>query len=143
LVTFVNAIVFSKDASDKFYYYTIAKDYEWSFVALQVVSGNSDEENPILLPFEKVDKLPEDLQNVSPHTDNLLVFKIKLGDEMKNEGAIAVKEYHKGRMEPYPKVIRVYEKQKVELFDSKYFLSIYPTKSSTCIYYLSQKDLHY
>ena len=62
---------------------------------------------------------------------------------MENEAAIAVKEYHKGRMEPYPKVIRVYEKQKVELFDSKYFLSIYPTETSTCIYYLSQKDLHY
>lgn len=43
---------------------------------------------------------------------------------------IQVNEHHKGRREPYPKVIRVYEKQKVELYESKYGLSVYQTKKS-------------
>ena len=47
---------------------------------------------------------------------------------------IMVTEFHKGRLEPYPKVIRVYEKQKVEVFDSKYFLSVYPTADSVNTY---------
>ena len=37
LVIFNNQIEFSRDKSDEYYYYTIAKDYEWSFVALNVL----------------------------------------------------------------------------------------------------------
>ena len=43
---------------------------------------------------------------------------------------IEVREFHKGRRDPYPKVIRIYEIQKVELSESKYYLSLYPTESS-------------
>lgn len=46
-------------------------------------------------------------------------------------------------MEPYPKVIRVFEKQKVELYDSKYFLSVYPTKESINSYHLKTSDIQY
>jgi len=54
-----------------------------------------------------------------------------------------VLEYHKGRMEPYPKTIKVYEKQQVELYDSKYFLSVYPSIETTNTYYLNVDELHY
>lgn len=69
-----------------------------------------------------------------------MIFKINVNQDTVSMNVI---EYHKGRMEPYPKVIRVYEKQKVEVFDSKFFLSIYPTAYSLCVYHLDTKDLHY
>ena len=34
LVSFQNSIRFRKEDQDKFYFYTIAKDYEWSFVEI-------------------------------------------------------------------------------------------------------------
>lgn len=46
-------------------------------------------------------------------------------------------------MEPYPKVIRVYEKQKVEVFDSKFFLSLYSTSECTNVYHVKGSDIHY
>jgi hypothetical protein len=65
--------------------------------------------------------------------ENVLIFRVKLEDPS-NKQKIVVSEFHKGRMEPYPKVIRVYEKQKVEVFDSKYFLSVYQTQESINVY---------
>lgn len=56
---------------------------------------------------------------------------------------IIVQEYHKGRREPYPKVIKVYEKQKVEIFDSKYFLSLYNTKLSYMAMIVDNKQIHF
>jgi oligosaccharyltransferase complex subunit alpha (ribophorin I) len=53
LVRFENEIEFTKEASDNHYYYTIAQDYEWSFVALKVEF--KDDSNTIQeLPFERV-----------------------------------------------------------------------------------------
>ena len=74
--------------------------------------------------------------------ENVIIFKIDLEDSL-NEQTLTVQEYHKGRMEPYPKVIRVYEKQKVELYDSKYFLSVYHTVKSLNVYQMTVSDLHY
>ena len=34
LVIFNNEITFTRDAEDEYYYYCVAKDYAWSFVAL-------------------------------------------------------------------------------------------------------------
>ena len=38
LVTFGNDVVFENPAKEPFYYYTVAKDFEWSFLALQVLT---------------------------------------------------------------------------------------------------------
>jgi len=74
-------------------------------------------------------------------TSNVLIFKIELPS--KNTQQISVNEFHKDRREPYPKVIRVYEKQTVELFESKYYLSVYPTEASTTIFGVNQNDIHF
>ena len=74
--------------------------------------------------------------------DNLIIYKIDLpptGDKLK----MIVMEYHKGRREAYPKVIRVYEKQKVEVFDSKYYLSVYHTDKSTCTLNTDKDGIHF
>jgi len=68
--------------------------------------------------------------NASHNLNNVILFRISLHDNHKKAGSvhtIQVNEHHKGRREPYPKVIRVYEKQKVELYESKYVLSVYDT----------------
>jgi hypothetical protein len=46
-------------------------------------------------------------------------------------------------MEPYPKTIKVYEKQQVELYDSKYYLSVYPSTETKNIYRVNGDDVHY
>jgi hypothetical protein len=72
----------------------------------------------------------------------MLYFKIKLEKDMSGN-SIIVQEYHKGRREPYPKVIKVYEKQKVEIFDSKYFLSLYDTEKSYLAFLVDSKQIHF
>lgn len=143
LVIFKNDISFQRGPEDSFYYYVIAKDYQWSFVALQVLQ-NTDAGKNRQLEFEQVQTFPNSFNNktATALVDNLMIFRIKLQDTA-NAQQIEVTEFHKGRMEPYPKVIRVYEKQKVEVFDSKYFLSVYPTQESSAIYSLKTSDLHY
>ena len=55
IVMFENSIKFVKDASDTNYYYTVAKDYEWSFVDLNVDSVPIDStEKPYKLEFEPI-----------------------------------------------------------------------------------------
>ena len=87
------------------------------------------------------------MSNKTALTDNLIVFKINFktkGELMKDQVyKIEVLEHHKGRMEPYPKTIKVYEKQQVELFDSKYFLSVYPSLETINIYHLNVDELHF
>lgn len=42
LVIFDNEIQIKRDPQDNHYYFVIAKDYEWSFVALKVSQTNDD-----------------------------------------------------------------------------------------------------
>ena len=145
LVVFNNDIAFQKDADDKFYYFAIAKDYEWSFVALNVLGHSRDGQQARKLVHHKVDSLPANFfqhANLTQLQDNLLLFRIELEDTS-NTQRIVVQEFHKGRREPYPKVIRVYEQQKVELFDSRYFLSVYETEQSLYVLKVSERDVHY
>jgi len=150
LVIFNNEITISRSKNeDQYYYYCVAKDYAWSFVALHSMyfkgeAGNDDAATYLHHePIEASDLPLGFLQqnNMTEIVDNLLLFRIKLEQEI--ETTFIVQEYHKGRREPYPKVIRVYEKQKVEVFDSKYFLSVYPTQQSTLVFLVKTKEVHF
>ena len=117
---------------NSYYYYAIAKDFEANFVALQAyIEHPDDASQPFYLKHELVDSLPQTLslsKNATHNLNNVILFRIDLPDEHKKAGevhTINVNEHHKGRREPYPKVIRVFEKQKVELYESKYGLSVY------------------
>lgn len=56
LVIFNTDIEFENPDKDSFYYYTIAKDFEESFVALQVLGPhpNGDVNTPFAINFEQV-----------------------------------------------------------------------------------------
>lgn len=73
------------------------------------MSPNPDGSNtPFSLKWEQVDKLPQSLSHMNNITGNVLIFKIDLPtSDIKK---LSVNEFHKDRREPYPKVIRVYEK---------------------------------
>jgi len=84
---------FSRDDGDEYYYYTIAKDYEWSFVAINVLYFKDvkrqrdldNEENKFYLHHEQIDSLPVEFNNIANITnskDNMLYFKIKLEKDM-------------------------------------------------------------
>jgi hypothetical protein len=140
LVTFVNDITVSKDDDDTDYYYVVAQDYMWSFVDLQVIIQDSLNQGKVMeLEWERVNNLPANLlgSNFTALEANVQAFKIKLPNDGGDTQRFAVKEYHKGRMEPYPKVIRVFEKQKVEVFDNKFYLSVYSTETSTVVYMIN------
>ena len=131
LVTFNTDLTFQNPGKEPYYYYTVAKDFEWSFLDLQVLTQKQGDLH--IIPSERVDRLPMDYlpagtQNL---TDNLLVFRIELPADTV---AIGVNEYHQNRKEPFPKTIKVYEKQTVEVYESKYYLSVYPTAESTMIF---------
>ena len=61
LVMFNNEITFRRDPQDKSYYYVIAKDYEWSFVALRAFQQKAGKDHS--LQFKKVDSFPNDFNN--------------------------------------------------------------------------------
>jgi hypothetical protein len=83
--------------------------------------------------------LPSGTQNL---TGNLLVFKIQLPSP-ESTVTLGVNEFHQNRKEPFPKTIKVYEKQTVEVYESKYYLSVYPTEESLMIFKVASKDVHY
>jgi len=59
LVIFQTQIEFAVEGHAQYYYYAIAKDYEWSFVALQITT--EDPYNPgstLTLKYDKMDSLP-------------------------------------------------------------------------------------
>lgn len=86
-------------------------------MALQAFMAHPDnEDQPFYLKHEKVDALPQTLslsKNATHNIQNVILHRIELPTELRKAGeehVIQVNEYHKGRREPYPKVIRVYEK---------------------------------
>ena len=56
IAMFKNQINFNKDSSDQYYYFAIAKDYEWSFITLK--AEQRVEKNDMQLEFERVDSVP-------------------------------------------------------------------------------------
>ena len=67
LIIFNTDISFENPEGDSHYYYTIAKDFEWSFVALQVLSQNpnADSNTPFAVKYEQVDQLPAKLAQLN------------------------------------------------------------------------------
>lgn len=84
-------------------------------------------------------------KNLTKLADNLILYKISLppAESAVTSDRMIVMEYHKGRREPFPKVIRVYEKQKCEVFDSKYYLSVYQTDKSTVTLNTEKDNVHF
>lgn len=160
LVIFKTDVEFFVAGSHKqqYYYYAIAKDYEWSFAALDAFAYDPEHTLPqdrddykIQLRHERLlnGEFPKELLEANDPVvlegkDNFLLFRLELPEFLQTKGGLViVKEFHKGRREPYPKVIRVYEQQKVELFESMYYLSVYPTAKSTFFLRVDQKNIEY
>ena len=98
------------------------------------------------MQYERLEALPPAFfrDNNLTGSDNLIVFRITLPTDLGGKiESMEVFEYHKGRREPYPKTIKVYEKQTVELYESKYYLSVYPTEQCEFDLKVKQSDVHY
>lgn len=58
------------------------------------------------------------------------MFKVALpSNEGKNTIGITIKELYKRRKEPFPSKIAIREDQLLRFVDSKYYVSVYPTKT--------------
>ena len=83
LVIFQTQIEFAVEGLSQYYYYAIAKDYEWSFVALQITTN--DPYNPgstLTLKYDKLDSLPANFDGdiKTEDLDNIIVYRIELQD---------------------------------------------------------------
>ena len=83
LVIFQTQIEFEVESHAQYYYYAIAKDYTWSFVALQITAD--DPYNPgstLTLKYEKLDSLPSEFNESlqAQAVDNIIVYRIELQD---------------------------------------------------------------
>ena len=81
VVVFSTQIEFAVEGVEQYYYYAIAKDYAWSFVALQ--STTEDPYNPgstLTLKFEKMAALPAEFNESlgKEATENIIVYRIQL-----------------------------------------------------------------
>jgi hypothetical protein len=86
-----------------------------------------------VLKVTRVDKLS--LAVLSKFTDknasDLIFFRVELPASNDNKGfyAITVKELYKRRKEPFPSKIGIHDDHQIKFADSKYYLTVYPTKS--------------
>lgn len=81
LVIFKTSIEMAIESYTPYYYYTVAKDYEWSFIALEITTEDpKDQASTLTLGYEKVDDLPEEFQNIGAGRDNILIYKISLAN---------------------------------------------------------------
>lgn len=62
------------------------------------------------------------------NVSDLIYYRIEFGQKEAN-GVFEVRELYKQRKEPFPATVSLREEQMVKFEDSKYYLSIYPTKT--------------
>jgi oligosaccharyltransferase complex subunit alpha (ribophorin I) len=61
------------------------------------------------------------------NVSDIVLFKVQIPNSEK--ASITVKELYKRRKEPFPHIIAIREEMSLRFVDSKYYISVYPTKT--------------
>jgi Ribophorin I len=119
--------VSNKDTAS--YYFVIPRNLDSHLIDLNAEDTTSGEK----LAVTRVDQIaPSVLSQYSTkkNTSDVIFFRI---DAKLSKGStiMTVKELYKRRKQPFPSVIslREHEEQLLKVVDSKYYLSLYPTKT--------------
>ncbi len=89
--------------------------------------------NQAELKFSKITQYPSDLQQLvaGKEANDVTFYRITIENEQSSQAtiSISVKETYKRRKDPFPSTIAIRDEQLVKFTDSKYYLSVYPSKS--------------
>ena len=77
--------------------------------------------------------LPVDIRKTltEKNTSDVVIFKISCPKEDSKSGIVGltIKELYKRRKEPFPAKVSIREEMGLRFVDSKYYISLYPTKT--------------
>lgn len=111
------------------YFHVVPHDFESHLVEIKAELTLGAEP----LKINKVDKLPAELQKVANEAGatDVSFYEITIPDQEYSTSFVAfsIREIYKKRRQPFPSTIRIREDMMVRFTDSKYFLSVYPTKT--------------
>lgn len=114
------------------YYYVIPKVHEENLVSLTAVVTTSMEAAQV--KRVEASASPADVQKAlksKNSTDDVAIFKISTKKDESSNGQVtfSIKELYKKRKNPFPSQIKIKDEQSINFVDSKYFVSVYPTKT--------------
>ena len=114
------------------YYFVIPRIHEEHLVSLTAVVATSMNEAQV--KRVEVGATPADIQKTlkaKNSTEEVSIFKISTQKDESNNGQVtfSIKELYKRRKNPFPSTIKVRDEQSVNFVDSKYYVSLYPTKT--------------
>ena len=120
-----------KIGKQNFYYFVVPGYNADNLVS---ISATLTMVNSMELPLRQVESIPKGVLEESLNvTGELRVYEVSLGGDKEyfQDGIIgvSVKEVYKRRKLPFPSTIAIREEQMVRFDDSKYYVSVYPTKS--------------
>lgn len=134
VIEIVTDIRFKPKSQDeaRVYYYVIPHTHEDNLVSLSAVVSTS--QNDATVKRVDVSSLPADIKKTlaaKNATNEVSVFKFSThkDESSNNQITYTVKELYKRRKEPFPSKIQIRDEQYVKFYDSKYFVTVYPTKN--------------
>ena len=114
------------------YYFTVPRNLDYNLVNLKAEDAITGDEFDII----RLDTIPASVLSLytKKNASDVIFFRITL-KLSKGSAAFVVKELYKRRKTPFPSVIsiRENEEQLIKFVDSKYLLSLYPTKSQRLV----------
>jgi hypothetical protein len=113
----------------KTYYHVIPEALEHDLVSITAVAPNTLDEAKI----EKLKVIPVEIQKIidEKNSSDVKVYRVSFEKDNTYKGSLSLKfrELYKRRIEPFPAKVGIREEQSLRFQDSKYFISIYPTKN--------------
>lgn len=126
VVTVTTEIKFRSAASSSVYYHVIPRDLDYEHISLKaLLPGHLESvkiqrlDNPDASVLRKFTK--------EQNATDLVFFALELPKS--NLNTFTLQEHYKRRKEPFPATIKIQDDQYLVFKDSKYYLSVYPTKS--------------
>lgn len=121
-----------KDDTRSYYHVIEAGLAEHNLVSIDAVVATS--QNAASVEKLATSKLPtaiKELLESRNATQDVQVYKIttKKDELINGQLTLSLKELYKRRKNPFPSKIQIRDEQQVKFVDTKYFLSVYPTKS--------------
>ena len=117
--------------SEPYYYVIPADSYEGHLISISAFITNTQEEVAVKrVQVAEIKNTEAKAAIAEKNASDLVVFKLVVPtSENKAIVRVSVKELYKRRKEPFPHKISIREDMSLRFVDSKYYISVYPTKS--------------
>jgi flagellar biosynthesis component FlhA len=128
---------FKTGSDPKSYFFVVPRHLESLLVSLSAVVSTTQEEAQV----KKVDRftvVPAEVKKAISDknaTEEITLYQITTKADATNKGVLglSVKEVYKRRKDPFPSTVKILEEQSIKFVDSKYYVSVYPTKNQKTV----------